>query len=76
MHHIPREIAEEINKDAYSSKTGERPQDQSAGTPGAEGVEASVERNENAPASQPRTAKETREIAHERLESDGVGGQG
>ena len=76
MHHVPRDIAEGLDKDSYSSKTGQRPQDLTSQTPGEQGVEAVVEDNQNLPASRAQSPEETRQIAHERLESDGVGGQG
>lgn len=76
MHHMPRNIAEQMDKDSYSSKTGQRPQDLASQTAGEQGVEAVVEDNQNLPASQAQSAEETRQLARERLESDGVGGQG
>ena len=75
MHHVPRDIAKQLDKDSYSSKTGQRPQDLASQTPGEQGVEAVVEGNQNLPASQAQSPEETRQVARERLESDGVGGQ-
>lgn len=76
MHHVPRDIAEKMDHDSYSSKTGVKPQDLASQTPGQEGVEAIVEGDQDAPASAVRGAEATRKIARERFESDGIGGQG
>ena len=76
MHHIPRDVAEKMDHDSYSSKTGMKPQDLASQTPGEQGIEAVVEQDQDAPASATRSAEATRQTARERFESDGVGGQG
>ena len=75
MHDMPQDLAEEMDKDSYSSKTGLRPQDLTSHTPG-EGVESAVEGNPDATMTQARSAEVTERIGRERLASDGVGGQG
>lgn len=75
MHDMPQDLAEEMDKDSYSSKTGVRPQDLVSHTPG-EGVESAVEGDPAATMTQARSAEVTQRIGHERLESNGVGGQG
>ena len=75
MHDMPQDLADEMDKDSYSSKTGVRPQDLASHTPG-EGVEAAVEGDPDATMTQARPAAVTERIARERLADDGVGGQG
>ena len=76
MHNVPRDIADDLNKDSYSSQTGVRPQDTAAHTPGEVGVEAAVEGAHDTPASQAQSAEETSRIAQARVLGDNPGGQG
>ena len=75
MHNVPEDIAEEMDLDSYSAKTGIRPQDLASHTPG-EGIESAVEGDPDATMTEARSAETTRHIGRERLENDGVGGQG